>query len=124
MGSSTSYFRITGNLGWAFLTATTLKKVIGVLSVGDAGSIMMFNTFAASIEEIKIANLKMNFRLDLCANLSLESFQFLIANAANTSAITITVHPDVYAKVTDEDNAEWNQLLKDAASKNISFASA
>lgn len=36
--------------------------------------------------------------------------------------ITLTVHPDVYAKLTDESNTEWNQILIDAAAKNITFA--
>lgn len=45
-----------------------------------------------------------------------------MANAANTSAITITVHPDVYAKLTDESNAEWYAVLTAAAAKNITFA--
>lgn len=45
----------------------------------------------------------------------------MVTNAANTAAITITVHPDVYAKLTDEDNAEWHQILIDAEDKNIQF---
>lgn len=47
-----------------------------------------------------------------------------VMGAKEGNAVVITVHPDVYAKLTDESNAEWNQLLKDAALKNISFASA
>ena len=35
---------------------------------------------------------------------------------------TITVHPDVYAKLTDETNTEWHALLALAAEKNITFA--
>lgn len=54
--------------------------------------------------------------------LSLESFTFMIEHAANTSPITITVHQDVYAKLTDESNTEWNELLTKAAEKQISFA--
>lgn len=37
---------------------------------------------------------------------------------------TITVHPDVYAKLTDETNEEWYALLGLAATKNILFATA
>lgn len=35
---------------------------------------------------------------------------------------TIIVHPDVYAKLTDETNAEWSKLMTDALAKNIVFA--
>lgn len=55
-------------------------------------------------------------------NLSLASFRYMVENAANTKAISITVHPDVYAKLTDPDNAEWHQLNQDAAEKQIAFA--
>ncbi len=54
--------------------------------------------------------------------LNLESFQFLVTNASNTSAINITVHANVYAKLTDESNTEWHALLAQAAEKNITFA--
>jgi len=54
--------------------------------------------------------------------LSLESLQYMVANAKNTSAITITVHPDVYVKLTDTTNTEWNKVLTDAAAKQIIFA--
>ena len=60
--------------------------------------------------------------------------QYLVTNAANTSSITVTVHPDVYAKLTGdttnaaaaaltaEELAQWQQLVTDATSKNINFA--
>ncbi|WP_303023043.1 hypothetical protein [Duncaniella muris] len=35
---------------------------------------------------------------------------------------TITVHPNIYAKLTDEANTQWHQILLDAAEKNINFA--
>ena len=54
--------------------------------------------------------------------LSLDSFRHIVTYAVNTSAITITVHPDVYAKLTDEANTDWHQILLDAADKNITFA--
>ena len=33
--------------------------------------------------------------------------QHLIANAANTSTITVIVHPTVYAKLTDSSQTDW-----------------
>lgn len=48
--------------------------------------------------------------------LSLESISYMIENATNTAAITITLHPTAYARVSDE-------LFALAAEKNITIAS-
>lgn len=57
-----------------------------------------------------------------CPLLSLASLQYMVSNTRNKAAVTITVHPDVYAKLTDETNEEWHKVLTDAADKNINFA--
>ena len=57
-----------------------------------------------------------------CPLLSLASLQYMVSNTRNKAAVTITVHPDVYAKLTDETNEEWHKMLTDAADKNINFA--
>jgi len=54
--------------------------------------------------------------------IKLNCFVLLITNALNAVPITITVHPDVYAKLTDINNTEWNALLTQAAEKQITFA--
>ncbi len=55
--------------------------------------------------------------------ISLASLQGIVGKAqAGSAAMTITVHPDVYAKLTDESNTEWHNILMDAMAKNISFA--
>ena len=63
-----------------------------------------------------------NISFEDSPRLSLASVAFMVDNAANTKPITITVHPDVYAKLTDETNEEWHKVLTDAADKNINFA--
>lgn len=35
---------------------------------------------------------------------------------------TVVIHPDVYAKLTDETNAEWHAVLEAATARNIQFA--
>lgn len=46
----------------------------------------------------------------------------MVANSINGDrAITVTVHPEVYAKLTDEANAEWHALVAQAAARNITF---
>lgn len=39
-----------------------------------------------------------------------------------TTPCTYKVHPDVYAKLTDESNTEWHQIFLDASEKNLIFA--
>lgn len=54
--------------------------------------------------------------------LTLDNFRRWISSAVNTAPITITVHPNVYAKIAEESNVEWHQVLADAIVKNITFA--
>lgn len=35
--------------------------------------------------------------------------------------VTVAVHPDIFAKLTDETNTEWHQVMLDATEKNIQF---
>ncbi|GEM_PF-3369006 len=58
--------------------------------------------------------------------ISLASWQGIISKArAGSAAMTITVHPDVYAKMTDTDSVtadfRWLELPVLAAEKNITF---
>lgn len=56
--------------------------------------------------------------------LSLEMWQYLLkfTNTDTTKQATITVHPEVYAKLSDESNAEWHKVMTDATALNIIFA--
>lgn len=60
-----------------------------------------------------------------------DCIKYLIDNASNTQAITITVHPTTYGYLTGSiepteqvggTTEEWQQILADAAEKQISFA--
>lgn len=55
--------------------------------------------------------------------MDLDSFKEMVRaiNGAKGSS-TLTVHPDVYAKLTDETNTEWHALMTKAADQNIIFA--
>lgn len=80
--------------------------------------------------------LRNNFDFNIADSplLSLASFQYMVDNAYNTAPITVTVHPDVYAKLTGDTTnaaaaalsadelAQWQSLVSAAAAKNISFA--
>lgn len=75
-----------------------------------------------------------NFSLADSPLISQASLQGIInKTSAGLAAFTITVHPDVYAKLTgdtsnaaaaaltEEELAKWMQLVEDAAAKNITF---
>lgn len=76
-----------------------------------------------------------DFNVQSCPLVRLDSLQYLVDNAANGSTvITVTVHPDVYAKLTGdtsnaavqaltvEELAQWQALVATAQQKKISFA--
>lgn len=88
------------------------------------------------LEDFQIKNLNCNLNLSVCSKLRVSVFSYMVANAAPSSVITITVHPDVYAKLTGdttnaaaaaltaEELAQWQQVCLDANAKNIAFATA
>lgn len=99
-----------------------LRHVLGVLveaRIHNGGTINVGSTFR--LETLLIAELRRNIKINDSPLLSLESLSYWVEYAANTNPITITVHADVYAKLTDETNTEWHQLALDAATKNIQF---
>lgn len=81
-------------------------------------------TLCKSLQNIRIQQLRYNVDLKDSPLLTLESFQYLVENATNTSAITVTVHADVYAKLTDPQQADWYAVNTAAQGKQISFAAA
>lgn len=99
-----------------------LRKVIGELDIFNVSGIRDAFVSASCLEEITLYGLKVSISFADCPLLSLASLQFLVTNAANTSAITITVHKDVYDKLNDASNAEWNAVLTSAEAKQITFA--
>lgn len=89
------------------------------------------------LESLDLRQLKSNLLLSNSPLFKLDSLDSIVTNAANgNTAITITVHADVYAKLTgdttneaaaaltSEELAQWQALLTKAAGKHIAFASA
>lgn len=115
------------DVSFMFERCPKLKKIIGQLDIrsitSDANVTRMFYQ-CGLLEDVRISSLKVNISFANSPLISLESLQYLITNAANTSSITVTVHADVYAKIQDETNAEWHALIETAAAKQITFATA
>lgn len=89
---------------------------------------------APNLVTLDIRNLKINLDLSKCPLIDLTSWQGLVTRAANTDVIIVTVHPDVYAKLTGDTTnaaasalteaelAQWRALVATAAAKQITFA--
>lgn len=109
-----------------FSGCSNLREIIGV--IGDEGWRNKATPFyrCYKLEKFKITRL--NGDIDLTGNplLNSESYLYTIEHREMVTGktITITVHPDVYAKLTDTENAEWSAVLTAAAEKNITFVSA
>ena len=114
-----------------------LKRIEGVISLEKFSAQCLNEYFLkgdAALKEVRLKGLKTNISLVYSPLLSLASLQYLIANAANTATITVTVHKDVYAKLTgdttnaaaaaltEEELAQWQALVTTAAAISISFA--
>lgn len=107
-----------------FALYSTIREVKGILNVqyDQSPYSHFYNAGLGWIETIWVKNICKNLNLRYNNSIRCECLAYMVANAANTKAITITVHQDVYAKLTDESNTEWYQVLTDAQAKNINFA--
>lgn len=99
---------------------SNLKEIIGYIECPVAVNLL----HTPLLEEIRFKNMVRNFGIKDSPLISLESLQYLINNAANTSPITVTVHADVYNKIQDELQTDWHALIEAATAKNITFATA
>lgn len=106
------------------LTNLDLEEVATEYSPLDFSLLSSWNGFydASNLREVRIINCRINPNLRKSAKISLDSLIYLVDHAKEGASFNITVHPDVYAKLTDETNAPWHQLLISAAEKNINFA--
>ena len=104
------------NMNIAFRYCTALRRVDGVFDVSRAAD-SITNSFVgcAKLQEIRMYGIKSSVMFQYCPLLSVESITYMVENAANTAPITITLHPDAYARLTDE-------IITAATAKQINFA--
>lgn len=67
------------------------------------------------LETVYLCAITESFDISGAPLLSLASIQYMVDHAANTTPITITLHPDAYARLTDE-------IITAATAKQINFA--
>lgn len=107
------------------VSLSLLKAVIGVATTSSSWNPLIFSKGSGigfpKLEFFRV-QIKQSFDVSTSPLLTLDTMQYLVTYAQNTSPITVTVHPDVYAKITDETNTEWHALMTDGAAKQITFA--
>lgn len=130
-GTTPAYVSMTRPIA-AFMRCEALREIDAPIQFTASPDAAFSN--CAALEDVRLYKLAYNVSFATCALLSLASLRYMVANAANTTAITVTVHPDVFAKLTGditnaaaaaltaEELAQWQQVLADAVTKNISFA--
>lgn len=104
----------------AFKWCRKLRKFMNIIKVSACNDISGAFDFCDSLEEIRLTALDKNVGFKDSPNLTLFSLNYMVEHSANTNPITITIHPDIYAKLSTEE--EWMALNELAISKNISFA--
>lgn len=122
-----SYIAYAADVSYMFERCPKLKKIIGQLDIRNITSnVNVTRMFfqCGLLEDVRISSLKVNISFAYSPLISIESLQYLINNAANTSPITVTVHADVYTKIQDEGQVDWHALIETAAAKQITFATA
>lgn len=128
---------ISGNLTWVFRGNSKLKTVLGTVEIYavTSGDILIWD--CALLEDVNLKGLRYNIRMLGCPKLSLATMQYLVDNASTAitaeSPVVVTVHADVFAKLTGDTTnpavaaltpaelAQWQQILTAATAKNISF---
>lgn len=106
-----------------FYQCQSLREIMGEIIITPIKQ-FYFNPFADcwALTTFKLTGVSNNLSLSASPKIDLASMKWMIDNANNRSAITITVHPELYAKLTDETGApEWYALNQLAASRNIAF---
>lgn len=94
-----------------------LHTINGLVDVAFPSSVFLCDQ--PTLRSLSITRLSKPLNLGNQPLLTADSFRGIISGAADAPAIT--VHPDIYAKLTDPANAEWNALVALAAERNVTF---
>jgi hypothetical protein len=120
---------VHANANYMFQQSNYLRS-ISILNFENTTSATSAFDACYSLEDCKIAKLKISVSFKDSSHLSLASVVYIVDNAANTSAITITLHATAYARCqadTTEYTYQGNTytgIIALATAKNITIASA
>lgn len=117
---------------------SNLKAIIPILEIGQLTNTSSGNngfyaiTCPTQLRWVKFKSLKISCPIFKNSPYAMyECIKYMVDNASNTSAITITVHATTYGylmgTITPTEqvggtSAQWQQIVTDASAKSISFA--
>lgn len=114
-----------------FRYCTSLVKVDGVLNLKAVSTFTNNFYNCPKLAYLRLQGLKVSADLSGAPALDYDSVRYLVDNAVNTAAITVTVGDELYAVINGTAQPtearggtaeEWAQLLADATQGRISFA--
>lgn len=111
-----------------FSNCPRLKTIIGEIVAVSYNDQVFANCW--SLENVTINKLKSNIWFSQSSMLTLASVTYMVDNAINTVAITITLHPTAYARCQADTTTytyngnTYTGVLAYASAKNITIASA
>ena len=92
-----------GNLDAMFATCKKLKRILGVINISTNTTNAQFMvTKSPMLISLRIKGLRSDVELGYTAHIDEDSVFYMIKNASPTSVITITLHPDAYARLADD----------------------
>ena len=124
-------YSIQGSVTFANYCAV-LRIIYGKIVISALNENMNFCQACPVLEEVHVDKLSRSIRF--CEDsplINYESVSYLIDNAANTSAITVTVHPTTYSYLTGTaqptaqvggTSEQWQAIVTAASAKQITFA--
>jgi hypothetical protein len=118
-GSYESYIMVT-SLSEAFKGCSALQKIYGIIECSTITSITKAFVGCVALQRLRISALKKDISLSDSPLLDKESLLFIIQKANQTSAITITLHAEAYARLANDADV----LAALAAQPNITLISA
>lgn len=136
------YVQVISQHPWFISNCPNLTKIEGTFNISnmDASSCARFLRGSVNIKEFRASGLNKHLNLITNSKLSLATMQYLVDNASTAitaeKPVVVTVHADVFAKLTgdttneaaaaltDDEKAAWAAVLEAACAKNISFATA
>lgn len=125
---------------WFIPSCGNLTRIEGTFNISnmDLSACVRFLRDSGSIKEFRASGLNKHLNLQSNSELSLATMQYLVDNASTAitaeKPVVVTVHADVFAKLTgdmtneaaaaltDDEKTAWAAVLTAATSKYISFA--
>jgi len=125
---------------WFISDCINLTRIEGTFNISnmDASACWRFLRGSVNIKEFRASGLNKHLNLITNSKLSLATMQYLVDNASTAitaeKPVVVTVHADVFAKLTgdmtneaaaaltDDEKTAWAAVLTAATSKYISFA--